>query len=87
MTQMKQIFLEGESATLKFWDKMDWTVQMRIIYYVKHRWAIRLKIGNKFLTDLTKLVIRAKSNIYPTLKENLFLYSRKFVAFIVIVII
>ena len=37
MTQMKQIFLEDESPTLKFWDQIDLTVRMRIICCVKNR--------------------------------------------------
>ena len=65
---------------------MDLTIRMRIIYNVKHRKAIRLKIGNKFLTALTKLVLEAKANICSTLKEILFLYYRKFFVFVAVVI-
>ena len=65
---------------------MDLTVQMRIIYYVKYGKAICLKIGNKFLTALTKLVLEAKVSICPTLKEILSLYYRKFFVFIVVII-
>ena len=44
---------------------------MRIICNVKHRYAIRLKLGDKFLTSLTS-------------KENLLLYCCKFSAFVVV---
>ena len=60
---------------------------MRIIYNVKHRNVIRLKFGDKFLTFLTKLVLEEKASICPTIKENLFLYCGKFLAFVVVVII
>ena len=48
--------------------------QMRIIYNVKHRYVIRLKYGDKFLTSLTKLVLEAETNICSLIKENLLLY-------------
>ena len=34
---------------------------MRIIYNVKQYYTIRLKFGSKFLTYLTKLVVKAKA--------------------------
>ena len=49
---------------------------MRIIYNVRHRYAIRLKFAGKSLTFLTTLVF-----------ENILLYRRKFSAFIVVNII
>ena len=44
----------------KFYDKVDLSNQMRIIYNAKHRYAVRMKLGVKFLTSLTKLVLEAK---------------------------
>ena len=46
---------------------------MRVIYNVKHRYAIRLKFGNKSLTSLTKLELKAIASICSTIKENLLL--------------
>ena len=38
----------------KLYDKMDLSIQMRVIYNVKRRYAIRLIFRGKFLTFLTK---------------------------------
>ena len=46
---------------------MDLPVQMRIIYNVEHRYAIRLKFGYNFLISLTKLVLEAKACICSTI--------------------
>ena len=53
---------------------MDLSVRMRIIYNVRHRYAIRLKFGDKFLTFLNKLVLEGKANICSAIKENQLLY-------------
>ena len=66
---------------------MDPSIRIRIIYNVKHRYTIRLKFGDKFLTSLTKPVLEGKASICSTIKENLLLYCRKFSAFVVVVII
>ena len=57
---------------------MNLLIRIRIIYNVKHRHAIRLKIVGKFLTSLTKQVGEEKASIRSTIKENLHLYCRKF---------
>ena len=43
-----------------FYNKMDLSVRMRIVYNVKHRYAIRLKFGEGFLTFLTKMCSKGK---------------------------
>ena len=60
---------------------------MRVIYKVKHRYAVCLKFGDKFLTYLTKFVLGAKDSICSTVKENLLLYCRKFLVFVAVVMI
>ena len=72
---------------LKFNDKMDLSIRIRIIYNVRHGYAIRLKFGGKLLTFLTKQVLEGKASICSTIKENLFLYCRLFSALVVVVII
>ena len=44
---------------------------MRVAYHVKHRYAIRLKFGGKFLTSVTKLVLEVKVSIFSTIKADL----------------
>ena len=66
---------------------MDLSVQMKIIYNVEQRDAIRLKFGDNFLTSLTKLHLQAKDSICSKIKENLLLHYRKFSIFVVVVII
>ena len=72
---------------LKVYDKMDLSIQIRIIYNVRHRYAIRLKFEDKFLTFLTKLVLEGKASICSTVKENLLLYYRRFSPFAVVLMI
>ena len=50
---------------------MDLPVGMRIIYNIKHRYALYLKIRDKILTSLIKLVCKAKASICYKIKENL----------------
>ena len=64
---------------------MDLSIRIRVTYNVKHRYAIRLKFGHKFVTSLTKLVLEVKDSICSTIKENLLLHCRKFLAFVVVV--
>ena len=66
---------------------MDLSIQINISYNAKHRYAIRLKFGDKFLTSLIKLVLEAKASICSTIKENLLLYCHKFSAFVVVLTI
>ena len=60
---------------------------MRIMCNTKHRHAVGLKFDDKFLTSLSKLVLKAKVNICSTIKENLLLYCRKFSAIAVVIIV
>ena len=60
---------------------------MRIIYIVRHWYAIALKFGDEFLTFLTKLVLEGKASFCSTIKENLLLYCRKFSVFVAVAII
>ena len=57
------------------------------MYNVKHRYATRLKFEDKFLTSLTKLVLKTKFSICSIIKENLLLFCRKFSAFVAAVVI
>ena len=72
---------------LKCYDKMEFSIRIRVIYNVRHGYAIHLKLGDKFLTFLTKQVIAGKTSICSTIKENLLLYCRKFSALVVVAII
>ena len=57
---------------------MDLYIRMRIIYNVKHRYVIRLKSGDKFLTFLTRLALEGKASICSAIIDNLLLYCRNF---------
>ena len=57
------------------------------MYNIKRRYAIRLKLGDKFLVSLIKLVLEAKAGISSTTQEILLLYCRKFSEFAVVIII
>ena len=59
---------------------------MKMFNNVKHHHAKCLKFGDKFFTFLTILGYKAKASICSAIKENLILYYRKFLAFVVAVI-
>ena len=54
------------------YNRMSLPIRMRTIYNEKHRHAIRLKFGEKFLTYLTKLVLKVKASICSAIKEKIF---------------
>ena len=66
---------------------MDLSIRIRVMYNVKHRYAICLKFGDKFLTSITKLLLEAKASVYFTIKENLLLYCLMFLSFVAVVVI
>ena len=69
---MHKLFEHDCRKKSKVYDKIDAiTVRIRITYNVKHRYAIRLKFGEIFVTSQTKLVLEAKASIFATIKENL----------------
>ena len=51
---------------------MNLSIQIRIIYKLRHRYATPLKFGDKFLTFLTKLVLEGKLSISSTMKIYFF---------------
>ena len=51
---------------------MNLFTRTEVIYKVKHRYAIRLKFGDKFLTSLIKLVLPVKASICSTVEEIYF---------------
>ena len=76
-------YVQAICNCLEISDKMDLTIQARIFNNLNHRHATCLKLGDGFFTSLTMLVLEAKSSICSTIKENLILYCRKFLAFVV----
>ena len=50
---------------------MDMSIVMRIICNVKHRYVIRLKFGDKFLTFLTSLELKGKASIVVSFRHLL----------------
>ena len=52
---------------LKFCDKMDQPIWMRIIYNINYCYATRMKSGDKFLISLAKLVLKTKASIYSSI--------------------
>ena len=70
------------SITIKFNNKMDLSLRVKIIYNVKHCNIIRLKFEDRFLTSFINLATEVKVSFYSTIKENLLLYCSKLLAFI-----
>ena len=66
---------------------MNLFIRMRIIYNVRHPYAMPLKFEDKFLTFPIKLALGVKASICSIIKDNLILYCRKFSAFVADVII
>ena len=80
-------YLTGSSTkNLEKIVKMDLSIQMGIINYVKHRHTICLKFGGRFFTSLSMLGLEEKARICSAIKENLSLYCSRFTAFGVAVI-
>ena len=65
---------------------MDLTIRKAMFDNAKHRHAIYLKFGDRFFASLTMLGIQTKASICSTVKENLPIYCRKFLAFVIAVI-
>ena len=59
---------------------------MKIFNNVKYRHVICFKFGGRFFASLTMLEREAKAIIYSAIKENLILYCRMFLSFVVAVI-
>ena len=70
---------------LKCYNKMNLLIQMITIYDIKNHYVVRWKFGVAFSASLTKIMLEAKARICSTMKENLPIYSIKFLAFVVIV--
>ena len=61
---------------------MDLTIQTKTFNNVKDRHAIFSKFGDRFFSSLTMLGPEVKASICSTIKANLVLYYRKFLAFV-----
>ena len=56
---------------LEFSEKMDQTIQMRILNKLKYSHAICSKFGDRSFTAMTILRLEAKASTYSRIKENL----------------
>ena len=70
-----------------FYDKKALSLQMRIIYNVKHCYSIRLRFCGNALSSLIQGALEGEISICSTIKELLLLYSFKFLLFVAVVII
>ena len=66
---------------------MDLTIRITIFNNVTHRDAICFKLGDRIFTSVTMVGLQTKASICSRIKENLFLYCRKFSVFVSAVII
>ena len=62
------------------------TIQMKIFNNVKHCQIIFLELGEIFFASLTMLECETKACMCCAINENLILYCRKFLGFVVAVI-
>ena len=65
---------------------MDLSIQMKTVNGVKHRHVICVKLGNIFLTYLTKLALQAKASIWSTNRATILSNCRNFLAFAKVII-
>ena len=60
--------------------------ELELSLTLKYPYAIFLKLGDKCITSLTKLVLKVKAILLYN-KKHIFLYFRKLLVFIIVVII